>query len=151
MPINIDALDVFTLIISIIALLATIRKKDYGTFYFISKKEKQDNTWIKVIKSDLYDLKITFEPYKNMQLRITMYNPEDNSESLLDFIKEVQPIFELGFLKENCTLKLNSCNCSIIHIEYRDKYNNLYRQSLTKNKISKRTHINFWNLTFVGS
>ncbi len=148
---QIDILDIITLVISLIALAATLRKKEFGKFYFISKKDSKNDIWIKLIKSDLYDLKFVCEPYTNMACRINLFNPDDDTDLVLEFPTETKPIFEIGLLKQNTTVKFRSCNSSTIHIEFKDKYNNHYSQKLTQEKIFERFHKNFWNLTFVGS
>lgn len=148
---QIDILDIFTLIISLMALTATLRKKEFGKFYFMPKKEINDDIWIRLIKSDLYELRFICEPYSNMQCRINLFNPDDSKDLVLEFPKETKPIFEIGLLKENTIVKFRNCKSTIIHIEFKDKYNNLYSQKLTQEKIFKRFHKNIWNLTFVGS
>ena len=148
---QIDLLDIFTLIVSVIALIATLRKKEFGKLYFIPKNEDQKHIWVKVLKSDLYDLKFICEPYVNMMCRINSYDCNTEKDTTLFFIKETKPIFEIGLLKENTILKFTHCNSTQIHIEYKDKYNNIYTQNLTQEKISKRCHKNIWNLTFVGT
>ena len=60
---QINLLDIFTFIISVFALIATLRKKEFGKLYFIPKDEDGNHIWGKVIKSDLYDLKFICEPY----------------------------------------------------------------------------------------
>jgi hypothetical protein len=148
---QIDLLDIFTLIISVIALIATLRKKEFGKLYFIPKNEDQKHIWVKVLKSDLYDLKFICEPYMDMKCRINSYDSNTEKDSTLYFIDETKPIFEIGLLKENTILKFTHCSSSQIHIEYKDKYNNSYTQNLTQEKISTRYHKNVWNLTFVGT
>lgn len=148
---NIDIISVIALCISIVALVATLRKKEYGVFYFIPKKENRPHVWIKLIKSDVYDVKFSCEPYKNMNTRIDLLYPESNEDSVWDFISETNPSFEFGSLSENTIVKFRSCDSRIIHITFRDKYNNYYKQTLTQNHVEKRYHKNFWNLTFVGS
>ncbi len=148
--IKIDILDVFTLLISFIALTATLRKKEFGLLYFIPKTQSEQHVWIKVIKSDIYDLKFTCEPYKKMSCRIDFYHPI-NPNNTFFFLDEINPKFEIGLLAENTTVKFSNCKSSIIHAEFKDKYNNKYKQTITQEIISKRRHENFWNLTFVGS
>mgnify|MGYP003611949954 CR=1 FL=1 len=148
---KIDILDIFTMLISIIALLSTLRKKEYGKFYFIPKNEKEDPIWIKLIKFDLYDLKFSCEPYTNMNCRIDIIDPETQAQSFWCFPSEIKPTFEIGFLKQNTIIKFTHCKSSKINIEFQDKYNNKYSQILTQNNMSKRLHKNFWNLTFVGN
>ena len=147
---KIDIIDIFTLAISIFALIATLRKKEFGKFYFINKNNENDDIWIKVIKSDLYDLKIICEPYTNMSCRIKIRKENDDNEEPF-FPTESNPIVYLGLLKVNSILKFRGCNSSKVRIEYKDKYNNLYSQEMTQNKITERKHNNIWNLTFVGT
>ena len=148
---QIDLLDIFTFIISVIALTATLRKKEYGRFYFIPKNENRNDIWLKVIKSDLYDLRFICEPYKNMQCRINLYDCNAGTDSVIEFPNESKPIFEIGLLKENTIVKFRNCNSSQIHIEFKDKYNNRYTQNVTQEKVAERCHKNIWNLTFVGT
>ena len=147
---KIDLLDIFTLLISFFALFATLRKKEFGKFYFVPKDNPNQHVWIKVMKSDIYDLKFTCEPYTNMIYRIDFYHPEIKDDNVI-FRNEVNPTFEIGLLTQNTTVKFSSCKSSKIQVEYSDKYNNKYIQIVTQEKISKRRHKNFWNLTFVGS
>ena len=148
---NIDILDIFTLVISVIAFTATLRKKEFGTFYYINKSEEKSDIWIKLIKSDMYNLKLTCEPYSNMKLTIVVYDPEKDKESVLAFANEDKPIVEAAEIKENSIVKFRNCKTSSIHIEYKDRYNNHYCQKLKQQKINTRIHKNFWNLTFVGT
>lgn len=148
---QVDVLDVFTLVISILALCATLRKKEFGRFYFIPKNENRNDVWIKSIKSDLYDLKFTCEPYSNMNLSIILIIPNTEKETFYGFLKETKPIIEIASIKENTIVKFVNCSSTKIHIEFKDKYDNHYTQSFTQEKINRRFHKNFWNLTFVGS
>ena len=148
---KIDIIDIFTLAISIVALLATLRKKEFGKLYFQVLDQNNEDIWLKVIKSDLYDVKIICEPYKDMSCRIKILNEYDDKDSVLSFPNETNPIVQVGLLKVNTILKFRGCNSTKIHIQYKDKYNNLYRQALNQNNISERKHKNIWNLTFVGS
>ena len=148
---KIDFLDIFTLTISIIALIATLRKKEFGKLYFITKIQANDHILIQVIKSDLYDLKIVCEPYKNMSFTILIQKENETEFKLFSFPNETKPIIEIGLLQTNTILKFKSCNSSKVQIQYKDKYNNHYKQEMSQNDISERKHINIWNLTFVGS
>lgn len=147
---KIDILDIVTLFISIIALISSLRKREFGKLYFIPKESRKD-IWLKVIKSDLYELEIIFEPYNNMNFKIKVYDYDKDEDSLRSFQEEVKPIFKMAELKQNSIIKFINCNSSRIHIEYRDKYNNLYSQNLTQTKIDKRLHKNIWNITFSGN
>lgn len=148
---QIDLLDILALTISIVALIATLRKKEFGKFYFQVLDKNSNDIWVKVIKSDLYDIKFICEPYKNMSCRIKILNENDDKDFVLGFPNETNPIIQVGLLKENTILKFRNCNSTKIHIQYKDKYNNLYGQELVQNKISERKHKNIWNLTFVGT
>ena len=117
---KIDILDIVTLFISIIALISTLRKKEYGKLYFIPKNETRKDIWLKVIKSDLYELKIKFEPYKDMKFIIKVNDFEKNEDILQSFQEELKPIFEMPVLKQNSIIKFTNCNSNLIHIEYRD-------------------------------
>jgi hypothetical protein len=144
-------MNILALIISIVALIATLRKKEFGKFYFVDLDHNNDDIWIKVIKSDLYDVKFICEPYENMSCRINILNENDDKDSVLGFPNETNPIVKIGLLKENAILKFRNCNSSKVHIHFIDKYNNVYNQELNHNKISERKHKNIWNLTFVGT
>ena len=148
---QIDILDILTLIISLFALTATLRKKEYGKFYFIPKTDTQKEVWVKLIKSDLYDIKFVCEPYKDMVGRIDLLYPDATQNSVWVFLKETKPDFEFGSLKENTIVKFHNCKPTKIHVSYRDKYNNSYSQCITQDNIGRRYHKNFWNLTFVGT
>jgi len=143
--------DIFTVIISVCALTATLRKKEFGKFYFIPKNASRRDVWIKLTKSDLYDIQFELEPYENMTSRIDVLYPETDKDQVSDFLEETTSKFEFGSLKENTIVKFRNCNASKIQISFRDKYNNLYTQVVTQEKMSRRCHKNFWNLTFVGT
>ncbi|MFY7739249.1 MAG: hypothetical protein ACOVQC_01925 [Flavobacterium sp.] len=147
---KIDILDIVTLFISIIALISSLRKREFGKLYFIPKESRKD-IWLKVIKSDLYELEIIFEPYSNMNFKIKVYDNDKDEDSLISFQEEIKPIFKMAELKQNSIIKFINCNSRRIHIKYRDKYNNLYSQNLTQTKIDKRLHKNIWNITFSGN
>lgn len=148
---QIDIVDILAIAISIIALIATIRKKEFGKFYFQILDKNNNEIWLKVIKSDIYDIKFICEPYKNMSCKINILNEYNDKDFVLDFPTEKKPIVQVGLLKENTILKFINCNSTKIHIEFKDKYNNRYSQELLQNKISDRKHKNIWNLTFVGT
>jgi hypothetical protein len=148
---KINVIDVLTFTISIVALIATLRKKEFGKLYFQELDQNNTDIWLKVLKSDLYDIRIIFEPYKNMSCRLKITNEHEEKDSLLAFPNESNPIVQVGLLKVNTILKLSGCNATKIQIQYKDKYNNLYEQELNQNNISERKHKNIWNLTFVGS
>lgn len=148
---QIDLLDILTLIISVIALMATLRKKEYGKFYLIPKNDTQKEVWVKLIKADIYDVKFTCEPYTGMTSRIDLLYPDTNKDSVWAFISEVKPSFEFGSIKTNTIVKFHNCKSTKFHVTFRDKYNNLYSQCITQEEISRRYHKNIWNLTFVGT
>ena len=148
---KIDLLDIYTLMISVIALIATLRKKEFGKFYFVIKNVEKNEIWLQVVKSDLYDLQIICEPYKKMSCRINILKESDTKESVIAFPDEEKPIVHFALLKVNTIIKFKGCYSSKIHIQYKDKFNNLYRQEMDQNKIAERKHVNIWNLTFVGS
>jgi len=92
----------------------------------LSQNENQNHIWVKVLKSDLYDLKFICEPYTKMKCRINLYDCNTEKDSTLFFIDETNPRFEIELLKENTILKFTHCTSSKIQIEYKDKYNNSY-------------------------
>lgn len=147
---EIGIVDVLALIISLFALFATLRKKEYGKFWFLEIKENSKSyIIIHLIKSDVYEVKIQFEPYANLNI-LTEIIQDDNDTSSL-FANEPKPYNYISKLKEGSVLRFKQCKSSKIHITFRDKYNNSYSQKLTMDSISKRYHKNFWNLTFFGS
>lgn len=148
---QIDLFDILTLIISILALTSTLRKKEYGKFYLIPKNDNQKELWVKLIKSNIYDVKFICEPYSGMSGRIDLLYPEADKNSVWVFIEEIEPAFEFGSLKENTIVKFHNCTSTKIHVTYRDKYNNLYSQCISQDNIGKRYHKNWWTLTFVGT
>lgn len=148
---DINIIDVLAFTLSLCAFIATLRKKEYGKFFLIPKNEMQQEYWIKIIKSDLYELKFCIEPYKNMKARIDVLYPNAEKDSFLFFPEEPNPDFEIGLLTEGTIIKFHNCKTEKIKISFRDKYNNHYSQTILKNSISKRCQKNIWNLTFTGS
>jgi hypothetical protein len=148
---QIDILDIFTLCISIVALLATLRKKGYGKFHLVLSNNKKNGIWIKLIKSDIYEVKLTCEPYDGMAGKICLLYPDTENDSFYDFINELNSEVEFGSIKVDTILKLKYCESTKIYISFRDKYNNLYYQWINQNKISRRIHKNMLNLTFTGT
>jgi len=148
---QIDLLDILALIISVIALAATLRKKEYGKFYLIPKNDTQKEVWVKLIKSDIYDVKIICEPYTGMSGRIDLLYPDAEKDSVWVFISELKPDFEFGSIKADTIIKFHNCKSTKFHVTFRDKYNNLYSQCISQDDIGRRYHKNIWNLTFVGT
>lgn len=148
---KIDLLDILTLIISVLALTATLRKKEYGKFYLIPKNDTQKEVWIKLIKADIYNVKFKCKPYARMKCRIDLLHPDASKDSALASISELKPSFECGSIKANTIVKFNNCKSTKIHVTFSDKYNNFYSQCITQDDIGRRYHKNIWNLTFVGT
>lgn len=144
-------MDILALLISIIALVSTLRKKEFGKFFLIQKNDPNKDVWVKVIKSDIYEVKFICEPYKGMKCRIDRLEENSKAELAPVFIKEANPTYEFGILKSNTIVKFHNCNSTMIHVTFRDKFNNLYSQHISRNKASRRNHKNILNLTFTGS
>ncbi len=147
---GVDLISILALVISLIALVSTLRKKEFGKFYYIPINESKSDIWIKLIKNNIYDLNITCESYEGMSSRINIYCPDGGKDTVF-FIDKTSPKFELASLKENSIIKFRNCNSNKFKIRFRDRYNNLYSQNMTQKKINERHHKNFWNLTFVGT
>lgn len=148
-----DSISVFALLISIFALVATLRKKDFGTFYFVPLlEEKYKNcVWLKLIKSDVYDITIIIEKSVNLNCRLEFYNPDTDKVEIVAFLDNNNNNCKIGHLKANTILKFTHCGSNKISFTYNDKYNNKYTQSVKENILKRRFHINFYNLSFVGS
>ena len=149
---QINLIDILTIIISVFALIATLRKKEFGKFSFvkINNPNVRNDVWIKVIKSDIYDLSFKIKTFEKTSSRLKLFYP-DNSETVLFFLDENQLKFAITELKAGSKLEFTDFNFDKIDIRYTDKYNNSYTQTLIKDKIGNRKHKNIWNLTFIGS
>ena len=82
--------------------------------------------------------------------RVKLFYP-DKSETVLYFLSDNQFNFKISELKASEKIEFTNFNFQQIKISFTDKYNNKYSQILFGDKIKKRYHLNFWNLTFVGS
>ena len=144
--------DIFTLVISISALIATLRKKEFGTIVFvdINNENVRNDIWIKIIKSDIYNVTFKIKSKQTINSRVKLLY-SDKTESVLFFLDNKQISFEIPELKPSERLEITNFTFEEIQIKYIDKYNNRYKQTLKKSKITDRRHINCWNLTFVGS
>lgn len=62
---KIGIFDLIALLISVFALTATLRKKEFGKFVFIkiNNPNQGNDVWLKVIKSEIYEL--TFKIISN--------------------------------------------------------------------------------------
>lgn len=148
-----DTISLFALLISIFALASTLRKKEFGAFFYVPLIEEslKNDIWLKLIKSDVYKINILIEDKIQKQYRLATNCPNTEKDSVIAFLDSSNNNCQVGHLKSNTILKFTNCTSSKISITYYDKYDNRYTQSLVKGVLSKRCHTNFYNLTFVGS
>jgi hypothetical protein len=146
-----NLLDITAIILSIFAFLATLRKKEYGKFYFVKNKGENKDLLFKLIKSDVFEVKIQPDLSKDSGLRLILLDPNFLDEKNVNFTSYEDKNFEFGSIKNGTLLKVSGQNIKSLQITFKDKYNNKFSQVITKNNISKRSHNNIWNLTFIGS
>jgi len=146
-----NLLDITAIILSIFAFLATLRKKEYGEFYFVKNKGNNKDILFKTIKSEVFE--VIIQPYlgRDSNVRLILLDPNCSKEKNVNFTSNEDKNFEFGSIKNGTILKVSGQNIKSLQITYKDKYNNKFSQVITKNKISKRSHKNIWNLTFIGS
>ena len=65
-------LSITAILISIVSLISTLRKKEYGQFLFIQKEGYIEEVWIRLIKSNIYDINFDFHDYIQPSM-INMY------------------------------------------------------------------------------
>jgi hypothetical protein len=140
-------LSVIAVIISIISLISTLRKKEFGEFLFVQKEGVE--IWIRLIKSDVFD--VEFEFINNIKpSRIKILYPNESKDIPLWFDSSPFSKFNHSLFSDNSIIKINFHSDLKIKISYNDRFNNRYCQIVEPNQISKRKHINFWKLTFGG-
>lgn len=149
---NISLIDFLALLISVFALISTLRKKEFGKFVYveINKKNVSNDVWLKIIKSDIYDISFKIKSNHPVNSRVKLFYP-NKTETVLYFLSDNQFDFKISELKASEKIEFTNFNFQQIKISFTDKYNNKYSQILFSDKIKKRYHLNFWNLTFVGS
>lgn len=149
---NISLIEFLAFLISVFALIATLRKKEFGKFVYveINNKNVRNDVWVKIIKSDIYDISFKIKSNLPVNSRVKLFYP-DKSETVLYFLSDNQFNFKISELKSSEKIEFTNFNFQQIKISFTDKYNNKYSQILYGDKIKKRYHLNFWNLTFVGS
>ena len=147
-----SSIEFLSLLISISALIATLRKKEFGTIVFvdINNENVRNDVWIKIIKSEIYNVTFKIKSKQTINSRVKLLY-SDKTESTLFSLNDSQARFNIAALKTDDKLEITNFNFEEIQIKYTDKYNNRYKQTLKKSKITDRRHINCWNLTFVGS
>ena len=145
---KIGIFDLIALLISVFALTATLRKKEFGKFVFIkiNNPNQGNDVWLKVIKSEIYEL--TFKIISNSVIdgRIKL-EYIDGEQTVICFPANSGKNFYLTSLKPGEKIKVSNFNFNKIEIIFKDKY----KQTLYRDSITKRNHVNFLNLTFVGS
>ena len=149
---NISLIDFLALLISVFALISTLRKKEFGKFVYveINNKNVRNDVWVKIIKSDIYDISFKIKSNLPVNSGVKLFH-DDKSETVLYFLSDNQFDFKISELKASEKIEFTNFNFQQIKISFTDKYNNKYSQILFSDKMKKRYHLNFWNLTFVGS
>jgi hypothetical protein len=143
-------LSLIAILISVVSLISTLRKKEYGQFLFIQKEGFTGEIWIKLIKSDIYDIEFLFNDNIRPS-RIKVLTLEDVKDSILYFDSSKYANYKSPVFNENSIIKI-SLNPEVnIKISYKDRFNNQYYQILTSKEITDRKQINKLNLTFGGS
>lgn len=143
-------LSITAILISIVSLVSTLRKKEYGQFLVIQKEGFIEDVWIRLIKSNIYD--INFDFLDGIQpSRIKMYMPGDEKDTPLRFENSKFKNYKNPFFQENVIIKIHSHKNLKMKISFKDRYNNKYYQVLNSQEITNRKQINKLNLTFGGS
>ena len=142
-------LSVIAILISIVSLIATLRKKEYGQFLFV-QKENDFEFWIRVVKSNIYDLRFDFVNGIKPN-RIKILYPNEIKDIPLWFESSNLKDLKLPIITEDTIIKIKNREGLNIRIYFRDRFNNHYCQVLDKTKISNRKHLNCLNLTFGDS
>ncbi len=143
-------LSITAILISIVSLISTLRKKEYGQFLFIQKEDFISEVWIRLIKSNIYDIEFNF--VDNVQpSRIKMFMPGDEKDIPLRFESSRYKNYRNPVFKDNVVIKIANHKDLKIKICFKDRYNNRYYQILTTKEITNRKQTNKLNLTFGGS
>jgi hypothetical protein len=143
-------LSITAIIISVVSLISTLRKKEFGEFLFIQKEDFISEVWIRLIKSNIYDIEFHF--IDDLQpSRIKMLMPGGEKDIPLRFESSRFRSYKHPVFGENSIIKFSSQTDLKIRISFKDRYNNTYFQVLNSKEISNRKQINKLNLTFGGS
>jgi hypothetical protein len=142
-------LSVIAILISIVSLIATLRKKEFGQFLFV-QKENDFEIWIRVVKSNIYDVRFDFVNDIKPN-RIKILYPNEIKDIPLWFESSNLNELKLPVISDDSILKITNSDGLEIKIYFRDRFNNHYCQILDKSKISNRKHLNCLNLTFGDS
>jgi hypothetical protein len=143
-------LSITAILISIVSLVSTLSKKEYGQFLVIQKEGFVGEIWIRLIKSNIYDVEFNYVDCVQPS-RIKMFMPGDENDTPLRFESSKYKNYKNPVFKENTIIKITNNKDLKIRISYKDRYNNRYYQILTIKDITNRKQINKLNLTFGGS
>ena len=107
-------LSITAIIISIISLVSSLRKKEFGQFLFVQKEDYISEIWIRLIKSNIYDIEFHF--IDNIQpRRIKMFMPDSEKDIPLRFVSSKFNDYKNPFFKEHTIIKIcrrSSIMCS---------------------------------------
>lgn len=140
---------ILAVLISVISLISTIRKKEFGEFLFV-QTERPSEIWIRVVKSNLYDVCFEFEE-KHKPNRIKILKPNELKDDALWFDSSHFDDFRHAVIDDNSILKLTYRSDLKVQITFCDRFNNKYCQLLDEMGITKRKHLNPFNFTFGDS
>ena len=143
-------LSLTAILISVISLISNLRKKEFGQFLFVQKEDYISEIWIRLIKSNIYDIEFHF--IDNIQpRRIKMFMPDSEKDIPLRFVSSRFKDYKNPFFKEHTIIKILSDSEIKIKIIYKDRYNNRFYQVLNSQEITDRKQLNPLNLTFGDS
>jgi hypothetical protein len=143
-------ISILAVLISTISLFSALRKKEFGEFALVQKDGFISEIWIRVIKSNVYEVEFVFLDEKKAS-RIKLLNPSDGKDSPLWFNNSTYDNFKIPVAFDNSIFKITNHSGLKIKIKYKDRYNNWYSQQLKYDSISKRKHLNPLNLIFGGN
>ena len=150
MTITMDLILSFTaVLISVISLASTLRKKEFGEFLNI-QTEKVSEVWISVVKSNLYDVQFEFIE-KNKPSRISILKLNETKESTLWFDSSIFRDLKIAIAEEYSIIKFTRPDGMKVKIIFKDRYNNIYCQLLDDSKITQRKHLNPLNFSLGGN
>ena len=143
-------LSLTAILISVISLISNLRKKEFGQFLYVQKEDYISEIWIRLIKSNIYDIEFHF--IDNIQpRRIKMLMPDSEKDIPLRFVSSKFNDYKNPFFKEHTIIKILSDSEIKIKIIYKDRYNNRFSQVLNSQEITDRKQLNPLNLTFGDS
>jgi hypothetical protein len=142
-------MDVVAIVISFVALVATLRKKEFGKFVLIRNVNPVEDIRLRLIKSDVYECK--FKLLTATKIKIDIKHPNGSNFEPYISINELNPKIEISHIPADSIIKIANGSSKNFRMTYCDKYGNWYCQSISKGKINRRYHKNFWNLTFAGA